>query len=50
MMITAYPPGINAENGAAGLEQPVSDAAEVPPTAAPAAPMVAQYGHKAKPE
>ena len=41
MMITAYPSGINAENGAAGLEQPVSDAAEVPPTAAPATPMVA---------
>ena len=40
-MIPAYRPGRNAQEGAARLERPISDAPDVPPAAAPAAPMVA---------
>jgi TolB-like protein len=41
MVIPAYRPGMNAPDGAAGLEQPISDALNVPPAAARTAPMAA---------
>jgi len=41
MMIPASPPGMNAEDGAAGLEEPISDAPDVPSAAPLAALMVA---------
>jgi hypothetical protein len=41
MMIPASPPGMNAEDGAAGLEEPISDAPDVPSAATLAALMVA---------
>jgi len=40
-MIPASPPGMNAEDGAAGLEEPISDAPDVPSAAPLAALMVA---------
>jgi hypothetical protein len=40
-MIPASSPGMNAEDGAAGSEEPMSDAPDLPPAAPPAAPMVA---------
>ena len=41
MMIPASPPGMNAEDGTAGLEEPISDAPDVPSAAPLAALMVA---------
>jgi TolB-like protein len=41
MMIPACQPGMNAQDGAAALERPIFDAQDMPPAAAPAAPMVA---------
>jgi TolB-like protein/Tfp pilus assembly protein PilF len=41
MMIPASSPGMNAEDGAAGSEEPMSDAPDLPPAASPAAPMMA---------
>jgi hypothetical protein len=41
MMIPACQPGMNAQDGAAALERPIFDTQDMPPAAAPAAPMVA---------
>jgi TolB-like protein len=41
MMIPGSPPRMNAEDGAGGLEEPISDAPDVPRAASPGAPIVA---------